>query len=208
MKNKEKNYSEIKKNNPNMKGGFSLLEIALAVMLMGLIIILVFPTIIFNSNKGNINSVVTNDAKMIAQAVTEWRSSSSDSDGTYTNMTTDKIVPYLPTKMEWDSTNQAVKSTGLNGGVKYQVLSDKIVSDGDSFKILINFTEVVASKNFDDRTVTYAETSANDTFKKLSTDPTSASAESGATAIGAANVAMTAGGTTTDGICGVSKLKF
>lgn len=59
-----------------------------------------------------------------------------------------------------------------------------------------------------ERTITYAETTALNTFKNLSIDSAAATETSAATALGAANAAFTVGGTTTDGICGIAKLKF
>ena len=83
------------KKRHGFKKGFSLLEIIFVVILIAGLLLLFFPNIIFSSSKADIGSVVTNDAKMITQAVTEWRGSSSNSDGTYSNLTTAEIVPYL-----------------------------------------------------------------------------------------------------------------
>jgi len=194
------------KKRHGFKKGFSLLEIIFVVILIAGLLLLFFPNIIFSSSKADIGSVVTNDAKMITQAVTEWRGSSSNSDGTYSNLTTAEIVPYLPTTMKY--VDGKIRSTGLNGGIGYQVSSDRISSDGDSFKILINFAQAISNKNYDDRTITYGETNAGDTFKRLSIDSAAAVKSTDATALGAANAAFTVGGTTTDGLVGVSKLKF
>jgi prepilin-type N-terminal cleavage/methylation domain-containing protein len=198
------------KNTKKMKKGFTLLEIIFAVILIGVLLVLFFPNIISNANKGDIKSTLTNDAKMITQAVTEWRGSSANSNGTYSALTTAEIVPYLPTTMVSTGTGAStiIKSTGLKSGISYQVISDSISTNGDSFKILINFSQAIANKNYDQRTITYAETTAVNTFKNMSIDPTAAQETTAATAIGAANAAFTVGGPNTDGICGVSKLKF
>lgn len=190
----------------NLRNGFTMLEIIFVVIAIGILVGLFFPNIITSKNKTEISSTIANDAKLIVQAVTEWKGTSSDSDGSYSNLDTEDLVPYLPNTMIWDNTN--IKSSGLNSGIKYQVISDITITNGDSFKILINFTDTINSKNLDDRIILYAETNAMDTLKSISTDKTNATNISDATAIGSANDVFTTGGTTKDGICGVRKLKF
>jgi len=177
------------------KKGFTLLEIIFVVILIAGLLLLFFPNIIFTSKKAEIGSVVTADAKSLTQAITEWRKSSADSDGTFQYLTTSGIVPYLPTAMSWHETKPGVpgkaavpakggnpavaavaavpaegyiQSTGLNGGIHYRVISDKTTTNGDSFKLFIDFSEAIKQKNYDSRTVTYAESNAADKFVSLS----------------------------------------
>lgn len=191
-----------------MKKGMTLFEMVMVMLVAAVILYLIYPTIMFNYNKTVINSAITNDIKMISQAVNEWRNTDGDSDGTYRNVTTSEVIPYLPTQMSYDAGTNSIKSSGLKGGISYQLISDVISTNGDSIKILVNFTEAITTKNYDTRTITYAETSALNTLKGVSSDQSTSTTNPLATALGAANAAFTSGGTQTDGLCGVSKLKF
>ena len=194
--------------NKKMKKGMTLFEIVMVMLALAVVLYLLYPSIMFAYNKSLINSAITNDVKMISQAVNEWKNTDSDSDGTYRNVTTSEVVPYLPTQMNFDAGTNSIKSSGLKGGISYQFASDVISSNGDSIKILVNFTEAITSKNYDTRTITYAETTALNTLKGVSSDQSTSTTNPLATALGAANAVLTSGGTQTDGLCGISKLKF
>jgi len=194
--------------NKNFKKGFTLIEIIIVVVIIGILVSLFYPSIMSNKDKAIINSTVGNDVKLLSGAITEWKTTSPDSNGSYSSLTTDKIVPYLPSSMTYDGTS--IHSSGLNGGIAYQIESDKINTNGDSFKVYSDFTAAITNNNYDDRIKTYAETVAMDKWKKLSTDKTAGDTTvvGDATAIGSANDVFTTGGTTKDGKSGTRKIVF
>lgn len=197
-----------KKTQCSKKKAMTLFEIVMVMLAIAVVLYLLYPSIMFNFNKAIISNTLTNDAKMISQAVNEWKTTDTNSDGTFKNITTSGIVAYLPSQMTYDAVGDVIKSSGLKGGVSYKIISDVISTNGDSIKVLMNFTEAITTKNYDLRTITYSETSALNTFKGTSSDQSTSTTNTNATALGAANAAFTSGGTATDGICGVAKLKF
>ena len=190
------------------KKGFTLVELIFVIVIIAVLVGLFYPTIMANKDKANIGAVVGNDAKLIASAVTQWKGSSKESDGSYTNLTTDSISIYLPNSMVYDSVNHVVKSSGLNSGISYQVLSDKITQNGDSFKIYIDFSKAIGDHSYNTRLIQYAEKTAEDAFYNLSTDKGNTSETGTATALGSANSNFTAGGTTSDGKAGTRNVVF
>ncbi len=205
MKNLERKIHTRKKN------GFTLLELIFAIVVVAIIISLIYPTIIANKNKAVISSTVGNDAKLISQAVTQWKGSSSNSNGSYSNLTTAAIAIYLPNTMKYNSSGGYIESSGLNGGIHYQVISDKINSNGDSFKVFENFAPAIAQNHWNNRLISYAEKVGMDAFHNLSTNKATAGAapeEGTATALGSANADFKTGGTDTDGEDGVRQIVF
>jgi len=190
------------------RNGFTLIELIISVSVIAVLAALLYPNIMDNKNKSVISSTVLNDVKLIAGAVAQWKANSSDSDGSCTNLTTQKLSAYLPASMKYDAVNDAVTSSGLNDGIAYQVISDKITTNGDSFKIYMDFTTAISRNKYNDRIIQYAENSAMDNFKKISSDSATAEKASDATALGTANDDLTRGGTDTDGLCGVRKIAY
>lgn len=197
----------------NMKGGFSLLEIIFAVILVGIVASLTIPNLISGKDKTEISSVLGSDMKNLAEAVTEWKGTdTANSDGTYSAVTNALLEPYLPPSLRLDGGD--IVSTGINAGtnkgIKYTILSDTTGggSTGDSFKIYVDFSDIISAKNLDDRVVQYAEKTAMNSISKISTNVAGTIQEGDATAIGAANATLTVGGDSTDGLCGVRYLQF
>ena len=189
--------------NVNGRGGFTLIEIIIVVVIIGMLVGLFYPSIFSNKNKAVISATVGNDVKLLSGAITEWRNTSSDSDGTYKNITTAEIAAYLPSSMTYDSGNDVIKSSGLDGGITYQIISDKINNEGDSFKIFADFTQAKQNNNFDDRATRYAEKTFISKWIKIST-ANQTTGDENATALGKANdVFTTDGGNDKDGKVGV-----
>jgi len=203
-------FSSIRRK--GLRKGFTLMELIFVVITIALLVGLFFPSIIANKDKTQIHSVATNDAKLIASGITEWKGASSESDGTYANLDTGKLSAYLPSTMEYDGT--WIHSTGLNGGIHYQVLSDKINSDGDSFKVYVDLSTIKDAQNFDDRMVTYAEKTLSDGFRAIAinkntgTAANDATVETDAKGLGSANADFDTGGTAVDGLTGTRKIRF
>lgn len=194
----------------SLKKGFTLIEIIIVVVIIGILVGLFYPSIMSNKNKAVISSTVGNDVKLISGAIAEWKNTSPNSNGSYSAITTSEISTFLPSTMEYDSTNDLIKSSGLSGGVSYKVLSDKISTSGDSFKVYMDFTTAVNNNNYDDRTKTYAEKVAMDKWKKLSTDKTSGDTteQDAADGLGDPDAAFSTGGTAIDGKAGTRKIVF
>ena len=190
----------------NFKKGFTLIEIIIVVVIIGILVSLFYPSIMSNKDKAIINSTVGNDVKLLSGAITEWKTTSPDSNGTYSSLTTAEIAPYLPSGMTYSG--GAIHSSGLDGGIAYQILSSKINNNGDSFKVYMDFTKAINNNNYSSRIKTYAETVAMDKWKNLSTDKTDTTTVSDAKALGDANAGFTTGGTTTDGKCGTKEIVF
>jgi len=197
-------------NKKHTKKGFTMMEIIFVLIVLGVLVALVFPTVIGGKNKATIGATVTNDMKLIGQALTEWRGNSANSNGTYSNLTTSEIVAYLPSSMTYDNATDTIKSSGLNGGISYQVISDNINSDGDSVKIYVDFSKVINDQSLDERTISYGETDAMNKIVSIATDKTTArnGMASDATALGNANADFDRGGNDTDGYCGVRQVRF
>ena len=192
----------------NFKKGFTLIEIIIVVVIIGILVSLFYPSIMSNKDKAIINSTVGNDVKLLSGAITEWKTTSPDSNGTYSAITTKKVATYLPSGMNYDTATDTIQSSGLNGGIAYQIISDKINTNGDSFKVYADFTAAITNNNYDDRIKTYAETVAMDKWKKLSTDKTDTTTVGNADGLDAANADFSTGGTTTDGKSGTRKIVF
>ena len=191
--------------------GFTLVELIFVIIIIAVLVSLFYPTIIANKDKATISATVGNDAKLISAAITQWKGSSSNSDGSYANINTADIAIYLPNTMKYVSSGNYIESSGLNGGIHYQVLSDKINSNGDSFKVFEDFSSAIAQKHYNDRLIKYAEKVGMDAFHNLSTNKATAGAapeENTATALGSANADFTTGGTDTDGLDGVREIVF
>lgn len=156
--------------------------------------------------QNSISSTLNSDAQNILKASMEWKERSTDSDGTYSNITNSGVIVYLPAKMELVGGN--IKSMGLEQGISYTLLSDSNVVVGDSLKIFVDLSQLKNTKRLSDRLVQYAETTAADTIKKVFGNSASIVINKNATGIGAANGSLSSGGNLTDGLVGIEKISL
>jgi len=191
-----------------MRKGFTLMEVIFVVIIIAMIASFTIPKILSNSDKTQIASVLGSDVKSLYQAASEWKRSSTDSDGTWSNLDNAKLEAYLPANMSYDSTNNYIVSSGFSGSIHYKVLSDKISNDGDSFKVLIDMSKAKDNSKWNDNVVKYAETKANNLIAKIANNTNSVVKSKDAKDIGNANDDFTTGGTDTDAISGVRQIAF
>lgn len=156
--------------------------------------------------QNSISSTLNSDAQNILKASMEWKERSTDSDGTYSNITNSGVIVYLPAKMELVGGN--IKSMGLEQGISYTLLSDSNVVAGDSLKVFVDLSQLKNTKRLSDRLVQYAETTAADTIKKVFGNSASIVINKNATGIGAANGSLSGGGNLTDGLVGIEKISL
>lgn len=199
------------------KKGLTLPEILFAVLVITVIMSLLLPNIINSKDRAIISSTVTNDAKLLAQAFTEWKGNSSYSNGTYANIETGMLTSFLPETMSVDDggtpndfSDDIIKSSGLNGGISYQVFSDEITTSGDSLKIIANGQVARDSQNWSERVSDSFEDTVANAFIGLSIDKNNAKLgkTSLATALGSANASFTLGGVSGDTTIGIRFIKF
>jgi len=191
------------------RGGFTLVELIFVIVIIAILVSLFYPVIMSNKEKANINAVVGNDAKLISGAITQWKSQSSQSKGNYNGISDAAIAIYLPNTMSYSG--GYIHSSGLNGGIAYQVASDKITNDGDSIKIYVDFTKAINDSKFNPRIIQYAEKAAMDAFYNIATNKSESSKpteDAAAKGLGNANSGFTDGGSTTDGKAGTRKIAF
>lgn len=144
-------------------------------------------------------SEIHSDTQSIITAANKWRKSSPNSDGTWNNLTTDAICPYLPTTMKCE--NGIIYSSQYKGLVHFKVAPYKVNNNGDSIKIFVDVTgSVLNSASLRKK----AETQAMDSIAGFSSDPTTIVEDGVATDIGNPNAGFTDGGTADDGKFGVA----
>lgn len=201
------------------KKGFTMIELIFVVIIIAVIAGVTVPKIMNNSSKTEISGVLGSDTESIYQAMNEWRSSSSISDGTFSNITSAGLGSYLPNSMvlvDPDGTpnngDEYISSSGFNGSIHYRIISDTAVSAGDSIKLFVDMSAAKNNQNWGNSLVQYAENKLVGLMVKYSSNPTvsgntaNISAGIAATALGGANAALTGGGNTSDGLVGLRKI--
>jgi len=195
LKRRDNSYSGFRR-------GLTMLELIFVGVLVALGTILVIKVVLPTYTDNKIHSVVNTDISQIVKAAARWKMTDTASDGTYNNITTNSLCPYLPAKMKCDGDGY-IYSSGFNGGIKYQIASSKIKTDGDSFKIFADATTAAANNHWDNKTKMEFEKAFTNAAVHFSTQPSSATIDTKATALGDANAAFTDGGTDNDGEAGV-----
>jgi len=202
-----------------LRSGFTMIELIFVVIIIAVIAGVTVPKIMSNSSKTEISGVLGSDTESIYQAMNEWRSSASVSDGTFSNITTAGLGSYLPNNMSLvdpDGTSgngdEYITSSGFNGNIRYYIISDTSATAGDSIKLFVDMSRAKNAQNWGNSLTQYAENKLIGLMVKYSSNP-SISGDVGnintgvaATAIGGANSAMTAGGTTYDGLVGLRRI--
>jgi len=197
--NTQKEKTEYKK----MRRGFTLIELAFVAIILATLVAIVVATVTHSSKSTELSSVERNDLEQIVKAAAKWKMSDSNSTGNYNNITTDQLCAYLPANMKCPGDGY-IYSSGFNGGIKYQVLSSKINTDGDSFKILADSTDAADANHWDDKTKQIFEKMFANNAKKMSLQPDNVTIDFQATAIGDANDNFDdTDGTNNDGKAGV-----
>lgn len=190
-----------------LKKAFTLMELVFVIIIIAIIAAVTIPKILDNSDKTQIASIVGSDIKSIYRAAGEWKKSSNAAGGSYSTISGDKISAYLPTNMSVDAGGW-IYSSGLNKGIRYEILSDKINSDGDSFKVFVDLQTARDRNHWSTNIQKYAELKATDILQRTSADPTKATIDLAAKAIGDANADFTNGGTTDDSMCGTRQIAY
>ena len=187
---------------------FTLLElIFVTIVIVGLMAIAV-SKIISNSKSAQETNVVTNDVSQIVKAAGKWRNDDASSDGTFSNITTSGLCPYLPRSMacETISGTTYITSSGYHnssgyGRIKYEVGPSKISTNGDSIKIFADATDLANAQHWESRQKQKFETIFINACKKASSQPNNVAIDKDAVSI-----SKTTGGTTTDAKAMVEKI--
>ncbi|WP_323585324.1 hypothetical protein [Aliarcobacter butzleri] len=184
------------------KKAFSLLEIIFAVIVGGLIMYFSFTYIYDTYFRSSSNATISSDIQNIYKGALEWKERSSNSDGTWSNISNSELLIFLPSKMEL--VDGCIQTVGSEKGICYSILSDKSSLNGDTVKIFADFTKLKSSKRLGDRETEFLEVTIADTIKKYF--GSKGNVIKTATSIGTANSSLSSGGTTTDALVGVEKL--
>jgi len=217
-----KNYQKSSKKGENMKksmrGGFTMLELVFVLIVIAVLTAIFMPKIISQSDKNQISAVLSSDIDSLYNAIAEWRKTSTESDGSFSNLTTAKLEPYLPYTMKLkdpdgtpDNGDEYITSSELGGNIHYQVASYKITKNGDSFKVYIDASAARSSNSWTTDVVKYTETKGMNILVRHNTnkDSTTYTKQAKATAIGSANSSLgTNGGTNNDAKFGVEGLVY
>ena len=193
------------KQNLQGKRGFTLIELMIAIVIMATLAALIIPKIMSNSRSAQMSATIQSDVKSINTAVGEWRTESSNSDGTYNNIDVKGICSYLPDNMACDDTwiySGGYKGSDGKGMIKYKIASYKKNTAGDSYKIYMDGSTLAGAQSWSDRAKTNIETTFDNIAKKASSNP-AVTIDTVATDIGDPNKDFTNGGSATDAESGV-----
>ena len=188
------------------RSGFTMIELMIALVIAALVAALIIPRIMSNARQASMTSTVQADIRNIAVAAGQWKTQSSDSDGTFNNITVKELCPYLPSNMACDDTyiySSGYKGSDKKGMIKYKILSYKKNTNGDSFKIFMDGSDLASAQSWGSRAKTTLETKFDNICKKLSSD-SNVTIDTEATDIGDANAGFTDGGTSDDAESGVA----
>ena len=147
------------------RGGFTLIEVILAIVVVAVIMGIVIPKVMSNSDKAQIKQVISSDTRSIIQAAADWKRTSADASGTYTNISASALDSRLPSNMKSDGTN--ILSSGFNGGCKFGVDASTINTPGDSFIIAVDCSGAKSALNWSSKLIAYAKEAFVDTVKSV-----------------------------------------
>ena len=185
------------------KKGFTLMEMVFVIIIIAGLMAIIIPKITTNSNKSEISATLGSDIKTILSKASEWKQTDSASDGTFDSISTDKLAPYLPTNMSYDSSSGCIKSSGYGGQVCYKIAPDKVTNNGDSVKIYVDMSKALGSAKIRKM----AETIGMNILVNYSSEKDKSVKTPTATDIGNANSNFkTDGGAADDGKFGVRKI--
>jgi prepilin-type N-terminal cleavage/methylation domain-containing protein len=156
----------MKQNVFKKRGGLTLIEVILAIVVVAVIMGIVIPKVMSNSDKAQIKQVISSDVRSIIQAAADWKRTSADAGGTYTNIAASKLDSRLPSNMSKNSSDQ-ITSSGFNGGCVYGLVSSTITNAGDSFELAMDCTNAKNALNWSAKLQAYATEAFKDTVKSL-----------------------------------------
>ena len=176
---------------PKMRKGFTLIELIMVMIVLAILVGIVIVKIMNSSKETEIKDTLRTDISQIVRAANNWRQSDSASDGTYDNISTSKLCDYLPNNMQCDS--NYIYSSGFHdstgkGRIRYKIASDRISTNGDSFKIFVDASPLASANHWENRFKSKVEKLASNVMKKASTQPNNYIEVRNATDIGGANV--------------------
>ena len=148
------------------RSGFTLIEVILAIVVVAVIMGIVIPKVMSNSDKAQIKQVISSDVRSIIQAAADWRRTSADASGTYKDINASALDSRLPSNMKLNADGQ-IQSSGFNGGCVYGLKSSSINNHGDSFELAVDCATAKSNLNWSDKLVAYAKEAFVDTVKSL-----------------------------------------
>jgi competence protein ComGC len=191
------------------KKAFTMMELILVAIVMAVLIAVFYPTIMSNSKENTLTGTVNTDIKNIIKASNKWKTQDAQSDGTFANITTNAICPYLPQNMRCDK--KGIHSSGFHdangyGRIIYKVASDKVATAGDSIKIFADASTLANVEHWQDEDKKKFDTVATNLMKKVSTQPKNVEIDKKASNIGNPNDAFEDKGNDHDAKGGVRKI--
>lgn len=145
--------------------GFTLIEVILAIVVVAVIMGIVIPKVMSNSDKAQIKQVISSDVRSIISAAADWkRTDNTNSDGTYSNIKSEYLDSRLPSNM--DANSSGIYSSGFNGGCVFEVTND----GSSAFKMGMDCSTASTNLNWSNKLKSYAKQAFFDTVKSLSSD--------------------------------------
>ena len=167
-----KTKGEKMQNKANIKAkrrGFTLIEVILAIVVVAVIMGIVIPKIMSNSDKAQIKQVISSDVRSIISAAADWkRTDQTTSDGTYKNISAELLDSRLPSNIQVDADNKYIKSSGFHGGCLFTLVKD--ADDGHNFKMGMDCSDAAKKLNWSSKLIAYAKQAFIDTVKTISPD--------------------------------------
>jgi prepilin-type N-terminal cleavage/methylation domain-containing protein len=194
------------------KKGFTLIEITIAILLVGVIYFVTSGRLADMFNKTQMEQTISNDIKAIQTAIGTYKTNDPKSKGIYTDISSYGVGVYATDKMErvgavGTADKSWLLSLGLNQGCKYFVKAHNglAAKDNSRYGIFMDCTEAIKSFEWSQRTVEQAELH----FKKLiESSNQDAKVLLNEKVIGTANSTNSAGGGDDhDGMCYADNLR-
>ena len=146
--------------------GFTLIEVILAIVVVAVIMGIVIPKVMSNSDKAQIKQVISSDVRSIISAAADWkRTDRTDANGVYDNISAELLSSRLPSNMDVDEANKYIKSSGFNGGCIFTLDSN----GSSAFKMGMDCTTAATKLSWSSKLKAYAREAFIDTIKSLST---------------------------------------
>ncbi len=198
----------------NMKKGFSLVELVIVIVIMGILSAVVYNSL--SGSKGNIEiqNSISSSVRQVTEAVSQYRANNSVTAEPYTGANINDASIYLPAAMSLGrndgseavlgTSNLAldeVGSLGLNGQCEFSIAPDLDRAGGVANRGVKLFMDCSAMTNWTDAERLKAETVFISNVTKYSSSDVLAVPAT--TVLGLENVNFTLTGSNTDGIVGV-----